>query len=128
MRWISFCGPRFLLTHKKSALAQPLLKSRSKLGSHLKYLNLTFPSVSFYSGIRNDPAFFWPGRRCVARSRYNRIKGPKDQRQFRCSALAASFFVHSLRRIFISALRVCSRGRTPLYFLVTPFTVRSTAP
>ena len=34
-------------------------KQWSKLGSHLKHLNLTFPSVSFYSGIRNDPAFFW---------------------------------------------------------------------
>src|SRR5438552_7326286 len=34
-------------------------EQRSKLGSHLKHLNLTFPSVSFYSGIRNDPAFFW---------------------------------------------------------------------
>ena len=32
----------------------------SKLGSHLKHLNLTFPSVSFHSGIRNDPAFFCP--------------------------------------------------------------------
>jgi hypothetical protein len=34
-------------------------KQWSKLGSHLKQLNLTFPSVSFHSGIRNDPAFFW---------------------------------------------------------------------
>ena len=34
-------------------------KQWSKLGSHLKQLNLTFPSVSFRSGIRNDPAFFW---------------------------------------------------------------------
>jgi hypothetical protein len=34
-------------------------KQWSKLGSHLKHLNLTFPSVSFHSGIRNDPAFFW---------------------------------------------------------------------
>ena len=34
-------------------------KQLSKLGSHLKHLNLTFPSVSFHSGIRNDPAFFW---------------------------------------------------------------------
>jgi hypothetical protein len=33
-------------------------KQWSKLGSHLKHLNLTFPSVSFHSGIRNDPAFF----------------------------------------------------------------------
>src|SRR5207249_289751 len=33
-------------------------KQWSKLGSHLKHLNLTFPFVSFHSGIRNDPAFF----------------------------------------------------------------------
>ena len=45
-------------------------KQWSKLGSHLKQLNLTFPSVSFRSGIRNDPAFF------LVRARHGRVPPP----------------------------------------------------
>ena len=45
-------------------------KQWSKLGSHLKQLNLTFPSVSFRSGIRNDPAFF------LVRARHGRVRLP----------------------------------------------------
>jgi hypothetical protein len=41
-----------------TSVGTAVAKQWSKLGSHLKHLKLTFPSVSFHSGIRNDPAFF----------------------------------------------------------------------
>src|SRR5205823_13037276 len=53
---------------------------------------------------------------------------PRARNQFRVRALAKSFWFHSARKIFISALSPSSRGRTPLYFFVTPLTTRLTAP
>ena len=53
-------------------------KQWSKLGSHLKYLNLTFPSVSFYSGIRNDPAFFWSENRAKHAEGNQRERAGRD--------------------------------------------------
>jgi hypothetical protein len=44
------------------------------------------------------------------------------------AALARSFWFHSPRKTFISALSVVIRGATPLYFFVIPLTVRLTAP
>src|SRR5437764_10612325 len=48
--------------------------------------------------------------------------------QFLAAAFAATFLLHSLRRVFISAFNVAMCGATPLYFFVIPVTVRLTAP
>ena len=56
-------------------------KQWSKLGSHLKQLNLTFPSVSFRSGIRNDPAFFGPSSPRTSPSTWRSGPGIERRRQ-----------------------------------------------